>query len=139
MLGVFVVMQFFRIDKSHPKLAARHDFIRKTKPPKDIEQLIRTACYDCHSYETKYPWYAEVAPVSWWLDDHIKEGREHLNFSKWGKYNQQQKNHKLHECAEETEELKMPLDSYTWTHGEADLSKKDRKKLAEWFESNMKR
>lgn len=136
-LGVFVVMQFFRIDKSHPEIAARHDFIKQTKPPKDIEKILRSACYDCHSYETEYPWYAEVAPVSWWLDDHIKEGREHLNFSEWGKFKKKLKNHKLHECAEETEEQKMPLSSYTLTHGDAKLSTDQRKKLAEWFESQM--
>lgn len=137
LLAVFVVMQFFTIDKSHPKIIKKQDFISMTKPPKDVKKLLRDACYDCHSYETKYPWYSNVAPVSWWLEDHIVEGREHLNFSIWGTYKDKRRNHKLHECAEETEEYKMPLDSYTITHGDAKLSSDDRKKLAEWFESKM--
>ena len=86
LLIVFVLIQFFRIDKSHPKIRKYQDFISITKPPAEIENLLRNACYDCHSYETEYPWYAEVAPVSWWLDHHVEEGREHLNFSTWGKY-----------------------------------------------------
>lgn len=64
LLLVFVGIQFIRIDKSHPKIKKRQDFVAITNPPKDIEKLIRDACYDCHSYETKYPWYAEVAPFS---------------------------------------------------------------------------
>ncbi len=137
LLLVFVVMQFFRIDKSHPKLKKRQDFIVMTKPPADVEKLLRSACYDCHSFETEYPWYSNVAPVSWFLEDHIDEGREHLNFSVWGTYKKKKQNHKLHECAEEVEEKEMPLDSYTWTHGDAKLSSKDQKKLAEWFEGEM--
>ncbi len=137
LLLVFVVMQFIRIDKSHPKIVKRHDFIAITKPSKDVEKLLVNACYDCHSYKTEYPWYSNIAPVSWWLGHHVEEGREHLNFSEWGTYEKKRKNHKLEECAEETEEGKMPLDSYTWTHGDAKLSSEDRKKLSEWFKSQM--
>ena len=137
LLGIFIIMQFFTIDKSHPEIVKSDDLIAIAKPPKDLEKLLRNACYDCHSYETEYPWYSYVAPVSWFLEHHIEEGREHLNFSIWGTYELKRKNHKLHECEEETEEKKMPLDSYTWTHGDADLSEADREKLAEWFESQM--
>lgn len=137
LLVVFVIMQFFRIDKSHPKLVKRNDFIHMTKPPKGIEALLQNACYDCHSYKTEYPWYSNVAPVSWWVGHHIEEGREHLNFSEWRKYSKKARNHKLHECEEELEEGKMPLDSYTWTHGDAKLSKEQKEKLAEWFEDQM--
>lgn len=138
LLVVFVIIQFFRIDKGHPKIKKRQDFISITKPSKKVETILRNACYDCHSYETKYPWYSNVSPVSWWVDHHIKEGREHLNFSVWGKYKKKQQNHKLHECAVEVQGEKMPLNSYTWTHGDAKLSTADRKMLTEWFEKQMK-
>lgn len=137
LLVVFGVMQFFRIDKTNPKVEKAKDFLAITQPPTDIEKMIRSACYDCHSNETVYPWYSNVAPVSWFLSHHIEEGREHLNFSVWGDYKEGKANHKLHECEEELEEGKMPLNSYTWTHGDAKLSDQQKKKLAEWFENQM--
>lgn len=137
LLAVFVIMQFFRIDKTNPKIEKDKDFIAIANPPADIEKMIRTACYDCHSHHTEYPWYSNIAPVSWFLADHIEEGREHLNFSIWGDYDEDKRNHKLHECEEEVEHKEMPLDSYTWTHGDAKLSKDQREKLAEWFEDQM--
>lgn len=137
LLGALVIMQFFRIDKSVPEVKPSDDFIAIAQPNAEIKSLLMTACYDCHSYKTEYPWYSNVAPVSWWIGHHIEEGREHLNFSLWGTFSQEKKDHKLHECAEETEEGEMPLNSYTWTHGDAKLSKEDQKKLAEWFESLM--
>lgn len=137
LLAVFVIMQFSRIDKTNPKVEKAKDFISLTNPPADIEKMIRSACYDCHSHETKYPWYSNVAPVSWIIGNHIEEGREYLNFSLWGDYKEGKANHKLHECEEEVEEGHMPISSYTWTHGDADLSDEQREKLAEWFEDQM--
>ena len=137
LLVVFIVMQFFRIDKTNPKVEKAKDFITIANPPADVETMLRSACYDCHSNETKYPWYSNVAPVSWFLENHINEGREYFNFSTWADLSEDDKNHILHECEEEVEEKKMPLDSYTWTHGDADLSAEQREKLATWFKSAM--
>jgi hypothetical protein len=137
LLLVFIVMQFVTIDKGHPKIVESNDFISITQPPKEIENLLRNACYDCHSYETDYPWYSSVAPVSWWLEHHVEEGREHLNFSEWAKYSDKAKKHKLHECEEEVEEGEMPLDSYTWTHGDASLTSAQKEKLAHWFKDQI--
>ncbi len=138
LLAVFVVMQFFRIDKTNPAVVKSNDFIAVTAPPADVEKILRTACYDCHSNETVYPWYSNVAPVSWMLEHHVEEGREHLNFSEWGSFPLKKQNHKLHECAEEVEEGEMPINSYTWTHGDASLSAAQKKTLADWFEAQMK-
>ena len=137
LLVVLVIMQFFRIDKTNPKVEKAKDLIAITNPPAVIEKMLRSACYDCHSNETKYPWYSNVAPVSWVLADHIKEGREYLNFSKWGDYSEDKANHKLHECEEEVEHKEMPIKGYTLTHGDADLSDEQREKLADWFKSIM--
>ena len=73
--------------------------------------LLESACYDCHSYKTKYQWYSNIAPVSWWLGHNVEEGREHLNFSTWGNYPTEKAEHKLEECAEEVDEGEMPLNS----------------------------
>lgn len=137
LLVAFVVMQFFTINKTNPKVEKAKDFIAIATPPADIEKMIRSACYDCHSNETVYPWYSNLAPVSWWLEDHIEEGRSHLNFSEWGNYEEDKANHKLHECEEEVEEKEMPLSSYTWSHGDAKFTDAQSDKLAKWFKSKM--
>lgn len=137
LLGVFVVLQFFRIDKTNPPVVKEQDFIAITAPPDNIETILRAACYDCHSNETRYPWYSNVAPVSWWLKHHVDEGREHLNFSAWGTFPLKKQDHKLDECAEEVEEGEMPMSSYTITHGDAKLSDAQKKELAQWFKSQM--
>lgn len=137
LLAVFLIMQFFRIDKTNPAVVAELDFLEIHKPSVEIKALIKSACYDCHSNQTVYPWYSNVAPVSWFLEHHIEEGREHLNFSEWGNYAEGKRNHKLDECAEEVEEGEMPLASYTWTHGDAKLSAEQKETLEDWFKSLM--
>ncbi len=137
-LIAFLFMQFFRIDKSIPKIDKQDDFISMFKPPKDVEKFLRNACYDCHSFETKYPWYAEIAPFSWWIKHHVNEGREHLNFSTFGNYDLKKRDHKLEECVEAMEEGWMPLESYTLIHKEAKLNKEQRKLLADFFNRERK-
>lgn len=137
--AVLIVLQFvLRIDKSVPNFDVSQDLIAMTNPPEEVEHLLKVACYDCHSYETKYPWYSNIAPLSAWIGHHIEEGREHLNFSIWASYSFEKAEHKLEECAEETEELEMPLSSYTITHGDAKLSAEQVKLLTEWFEAQRR-
>lgn len=138
LLGVFVVMQFFRITKTNAPVVASNDFITITNPNTEIRTLLESACYDCHSNQTRYPWYAEVAPVSWWLQDHVNEGKEHLNFSVWGTYSDKRADHKLEECAEEVEHAEMPLNSYTWTHSDAKLTAEQRELLEDFFNALRK-
>ena len=114
-----LIIQFFQIDKTQPPSDPNNDFIHLLSPPSEIATLLQSSCYDCHSYKTKYPWYTSVAPLSWWIDHHIQEGREHLNFSEWGTYTDKRKKHKLEECWEEMGEGIMPLNSYLWVHKEA--------------------
>ena len=135
LLIVFVIMQFFRIDKTNPPIVAEQDFLQATNAPSDIQELITNACYDCHSHHTEYPWYTNVAPLSWWIKGHINEGRKHLNFSTWTEGSAKKREHKLEECAEEVLALKMPMPSFTYTHSEAKLSEAQVATLVDWFES----
>lgn len=135
LIGLLVVIQFFRIDKSRPETEPGIDFISLTNPPEDIKNILHTACYDCHSYESVYPWYSNIAPVSWWIKDHINDGRGHLNFSVWGEYEEKKKDHKLEEIVEEVKEGEMPLKSYLITHSEAKLDNAQRAQLTGWIES----
>src|SRR6056297_2303298 len=82
-LVLFVLIQFFRIDKTNPEFNKKNDYLTSVETSKDVSSILRNACYDCHSYETNYPWYSNVAPVSWMLKNHIEEGRHHVNFSLW--------------------------------------------------------
>jgi cytochrome c553 len=135
-LGIlFVLIQLVRIDKTNPPVDPQHDFQAVAQPPAAVLQTMREACYDCHSNETQYPWYSNVAPVSWWLKGHVKEARKHLNFSTFGTLPVDKQLHKLEESAEAVRDGWMPMKSYTWMHGAAKLSDEQRALLAQWFAS----
>ncbi len=132
-LIALVVIQFIRPEKN---IAANDDYVAafeaETKPNVEVKQLLETTCYDCHSANTVYPWYNNIAPVSFWLAHHVEEGKEHLDFSDWENYSAKKKDHKLEELIEEVEEGEMPLDEYTWTHKDARLSEAQIKMLVDW-------
>lgn len=132
---LLIIFQFFRIDKTNPPLDAANDIAVVAQMPAELHTLIKASCYDCHSNEVKYPWYTNVAPLSWWIKHHINEGREELNFSEWGTYKSRRIDKKLKECAEMLEEGEMPLSSYTIIHGEAKLSEAQKAQLIAWFNS----
>ncbi len=132
LLVIVVIMQFFRPEKNMDTSDHLQAFIEETQPSEEVQVILRTACYDCHSNNTVYPWYAEVAPVSYWLDDHIEHGKGHLNFSEWNEYNKKKKDHKLDELIEEVEEGEMPLASYTLIHHGAKLTEAQKQMLYDW-------
>jgi len=100
--------------------------------PDDIQKMIQRACADCHSNKTNYPWYSKIQPVAWWLNHHIEEGKEELNFSTFATYSLKKQAHKLHEVVEMIEENEMPLSSYTLIHKEAILTEKEKTDLKNW-------
>ena len=135
-LLVFLVLaQFVRIDKTNPPVEQEKNFANIVNAPANITSMLKKSCYDCHSYETKYPWYTNIAPVSWWIKGHINEAREELNFSEWASYSDKRKKHKLEECGEMIGEGDMPLRAYLWQHSEARLSDAQRTELVNWFKS----
>lgn len=131
---VLILMQFVRIDKTTTPAGA-NDFITLTKPGEANAAVLKESCYDCHSSEARYPWYTNVAPLSWWIKHHINEGSHHLNFSEWGTYKSRRQDHKLEECVEMLEEDEMPLGSYLWMHKQAKLSKTQKDSLIVFFNS----
>lgn len=133
--AILVIIQFFRIDKTNPPVIQENDFLTITNPPEDISKMIKSACYDCHSNESKYPWYTNISPISWWVKDHINEGRRELNFSEWGTFKYKRKKHKLEEVYEEVEEGEMPLESYLIIHDEAKLTTDQKTALINWFKA----
>ena len=133
LLIVFLGMQLWRPDKniaSDPEHLT--PFLTETNPSEEVKAILKSSCFDCHSNQTRYPWYNNVAPVSWWLDGHIEEGKEHFNASAWSDYNDKKKDHKLEELIEEVEEGEMPLNSYTWTHADARLTEAQMEAVIAW-------
>ncbi|MFV0237800.1 MAG: heme-binding domain-containing protein [Flavobacteriales bacterium] len=130
-----IIIQFYPIDRSVKKLPKSYDILRQEKAPQKIAYSIKKACYDCHSNETQYPNYALYAPLSWYIEFHIEEGRKNANFSKWKKYDQDQKNSIIKNSIETLENQSMPLKSYLYKHPEAHLLPEDRETLIAWFKS----
>ena len=123
---IFIGIQFFSVNKTNPPVTAEID------APSEVKGIFKRACYDCHSNETKWPWYSNVAPVSWLVAGDVEEGRNHLNFSEWGDLTRQKIAHKKEHIWEEIKEGGMPLSKYTWMHSEAKLLKKDKDIISEW-------
>ncbi|MEQ9467996.1 MAG: heme-binding domain-containing protein [Ekhidna sp.] len=127
-----IVLQFFRGSEPEVRFDNPDDIFLHVEAPDQVKNIMRTACYDCHSMETKYPWYTWVTPVSWWVFEHIEHGRDELNFSEWANFEKRRKVHKLKEIAEEVGEGEMPLESYQPMHPEAKLTQEQRDLLIEW-------
>ncbi len=132
---LLIVLQFFGPDTSVPEYDHSKDFLSVYQPPKEISAILQSACYDCHSYQTNYPWYSSIVPVSWWLQNHIDEGRDEFNLSLWTDYSADRADHKLEEAIELVKAEEMPLPSYTWIHSDARLSDQERRELSAWFSS----
>lgn len=132
---LLIIIQLFPIDKNNPPVEPSKDFVVISNAPQDITSVLRASCYDCHSNEVVYPWYSGVAPLSWWMKNHVNEGREELNFSEWGTYSSKRMDHKLKECVDEIGENEMPISSYAWTHTDAKLSPDQKEKLIAFFNS----
>jgi cytochrome c553 len=135
---VLVIIQFFRPDKNISSKTPNTDFLVSTQAPETIAAMINTSCYDCHSNNTNYPWYAEVAPISWMIANHVEEGKEELNFSEWSTFSEKRKKKKIKEMIDELEEKEMPLAGYLLMHSEAKLSEAQTEELLTWIKSQKK-
>lgn len=98
----------------------------------EVMEVLRRSCYDCHSNETRWPWYGRVAPASWLVRHDVIEGRDHLNFSTWNRYDAEERAEKLEELQEEVHEGKMPPWFYTPLHPGSGVSEADRALLERW-------
>lgn len=130
LLIALVAIQFIRPNKNNGGYDSIVEFEKETKPSTQVASLLKENCYDCHSNQSQYPWYSQIAPISFFMAEHIKEGKEELNLSNWKTYSLKKKDHKLEELIEMVEEHEMPLESYTWIHG--DLREQDRSLLIQW-------
>jgi hypothetical protein len=131
LLVIFIVLQAFRPAKNNSNDTTK-DISKSYVVPENVKVILAKACNDCHSNRTRYPWYAEVQPVSWWLASHIKDGKRQLNFNEFDSYRIAKQYKKLEECIKEVKEGGMPLPSYTIIHKDAILTEAEKKILYDW-------
>ena len=132
LLIVFIVIQFFRPEKNLSAQTSPNDIMLLYPIPGDVKSILVKACNDCHSNNTTYPWYSQIQPVAWWLDDHIQEGKKHFNISEFASYRLRKQYHKMEEVEETITDGFMPLESYTYIHKDAKLTKEEKDKVIAW-------
>jgi hypothetical protein len=128
----FIAIQFYRPDMSNPPENPADTLEASTQVPPEVEAIISRSCVDCHSNRTSYPWYSNIAPSSWFLAGHIRDGRRQLNISVWNTYDERRKVRKLDAICDQVDTGEMPLPSYLWIHWDSKLRPGDAKTLCDW-------
>jgi len=131
-IGIIILMQAYPVSQPEVKTENPNDLLASTEVPDNIAVMLKSACYDCHSNETVYPWYSYVAPVKWLVYRDTKEGREDLNFSEWASMSKMDQATALSDISDEVSEGDMPMKIYPIMHPKAKLSDEDRQAIADW-------
>ncbi len=130
---LLVAIQFISVDKTNPPVDEKITLAES----KEVMEILKKACYDCHSYETKWPYYSNIAPVSFFVASHVKKGRKALNFSKYKDIDKDIKLQRLKRAIMTVNNGRMALPSYVSAHDEAKLSKDEKFILTEWFKKEL--
>ena len=125
-------IQLIRPARTNPPTDPAPTLKARVNVPDDVARVLDRACRDCHSHNTTWPWYSNVAPVSWLLIDHVNHGRRHVNFSDWASYSESEANKRITEICEQVREGEMPMASYLWIHSEARLTQRDIDLICTW-------
>lgn len=133
-LGLFLLAQIAQPDRSVPAVDPAQDMLQAKGAPADIQQLVIGACYDCHSYKTQYPAWAYITPINFWIQGHINEGREKVNYSRWDLF---AGNEEAAESGKSMAEGEMPPAGYARMHGHAQLTAAQKEQLIGWFNVNL--
>ena len=128
-------IQFVPTDLNQSDTVPKTDFLLVNNTQENISALLQESCYDCHSNNTEYPWYNKVQPVGWFLEDHINEGKEELNFNEWDAYSNRRKNSKLKSIISQVKDDEMPLASYTLIHKDAKLSNSEKTLIIDYMKN----
>jgi Haem-binding domain len=132
LLVVLVLIQFIRPAKNISPGPTTNAIETKYAVPANVQKSLKYSCYDCHSNNTKYPWYTNIQPIGLWLQSHVNDGKRHLNFDEFATYSEKKAKHKFEEIEETTKTEWMPLDSYLIIHGDAKLTPDQWKEMREW-------
>lgn len=135
-LAFFLLMQMYQPARNESyEQVNTVDFTTVYQVPKNVETLIRTSCYDCHSNNTHYPWYSYIQPARFYMEIHIKNGKKSLNFDEYGNYSERKKNNKLDRIVKQIKSNEMPLSSYILIHKNAVLSDSKKEEIINWVNS----
>lgn len=134
-LIILALIQFVPINRENPEVDITADFLELTNAPENVHNIINNSCYDCHSNKTNWPWYSRIAPFSIAIAQHVKEGREHLNFSEWANYAASDQQMYLKEIKKEIEKKAMPPAAYLKFHSEAEISIENKLLIFKWLDS----
>ncbi len=134
LLLILLLIQLIRPEKNLGNIDSAEDFLQVSQVPDTLAGVFLISCYDCHSNYTNYPWYGNLAPASWFLNNHIVEGKAHLNFSSYGLMDKAQKISMLNEICEVCTDGSMPLKSHLLIHRNARLSAEDIEAICKWSE-----
>jgi len=135
LLIALIIIQFIHPKKNIHEGEQSNTLVKLHAVPADVKVILKKACDDCHTNNTIYPWYSKIQPVDWWLNDHIVEGKNHLNLDELGSRPAWLRYHKLEEIIEQVKEGKMPINSYMWTHKDAILTQEEKTKLTGWAQA----
>ncbi len=125
---LFALAQLKQIEMSNPKA----DPNLEIQTPTNVKHILKKACYDCHSNQTTWPWYSNIAPLSWIIEKHVVEGRAWVNYSIWETYSKEEQDKKLKETFRAIY-VAMPPTDYIGLHPEADLTQEERKVVRDWI------
>lgn len=129
----FVAIQFIPTTRNQSDKVLETEFTKTFEVPNEIQNILKTSCYDCHSNNTNYPWYNKIQPAAWFMEGHITDGKKELNFSDFGDYSDRRKKSKLKSMISQIKSEEMPLPSYTYIHWDAKLSEQEKKLLEDYF------
>ena len=138
MLVALIIIQFIRPAENKNEEIAQENIIAKFPIPDSLHKILKVSCYDCHSNTTVYPFYFKIQPVAWFLDDHIKDGKKHFNFSTFSSYPVWRQYDKFKDIVEQIKKDEMPLTSYTFIHRDAILSADQKIAIIDWSNAQMK-
>jgi hypothetical protein len=134
---LFVLLQFFSINKNEGEITASTHISKVLPSSIEVETILTTSCYDCHSNKTNYPWYSNIQPLGWWIQHHVDEGKDEVNFSDFTSYKLKKQIHKLEEVVQMIEEDEMPLCTYSIIHHETKLNTLQKKLLINWAKQSI--
>lgn len=138
-LAVFIAIQFIQPARNKSGQVLPTDISKTVAVTVPVDAILKTACYDCHSNNTNYPWYASVQPFGWILNGHIRRGKAELNFSEFGSYPIRRQQSKLKSIVTQLNDNEMPLASYIWMHKKARLSIEEKTMVIEWARKAMEK
>ena len=135
----FAGIQFIRPARTNPAIDPAQAIDAHTQMTPEVAEILDRSCRDCHSNKPVWPWYTNVAPISWWLTDHVNSGRSDMNYSEWGKLPRERQDRKLRQICDEVQDGQMPLSSYLPMHPAARLSDQDKTTLCDWTAAQRQR